>query len=297
MASEQLTAFEMQVIAKLAGKAGLAARLLDIWASLPSTSSHTAHSITSLAQLGVTEEGGAQEILSDAENLGLLICNGPSYVSRSDAHPRFARLALALYAIDHYTTQIHRDASLARVVLTRPPKPSALETQLDGLGWRTGDLEPTAHAFVAMVQRAKRRIVVMTPFFDAKGAGWLKEVFAHASPGVSRILVLRSLEDHTRLDYPSGLKSISSWLVGEGVLIYNYSLSRGPGYGRETFHAKVVLCDDDIAYVGSSNINAASLERSMEMGVAIEGKAARDVAMVIDAILQVATISSMERDC
>src|SRR5258708_14539965 len=163
MASEQLTAFEMHVIAKLAGKAGLAARLLDVWARLPATSSHTAHSITSQAQLGVTEERGAQDILSEAETTGLLIRNGPSYVPRSDAHPRFARLALALYAIDHYATQVHRDASTARVVLTKPPKPSALESQLDGLGWRTAYLEPTAHAFMGMVQPAKRRVVLMDP--------------------------------------------------------------------------------------------------------------------------------------
>lgn len=50
-----------------------------------------------------------------------------------------------------------------------------------------------------------------------------------------------------------------------------------------------MLCDDDVAYVGSSNLNAASLEHSMEMGVAMEGKAARDVAMVVEAVLKSAT--------
>ena len=58
---------------------------------------------------------------------------------------------------------------------------------------------------------------------------------------------------------------------------------------RQTFHAKVVLCDDDVAYVGSSNLNAASLEHSMEMGVAMEGKAARDIAIVVEAVLKSAT--------
>lgn len=76
--------------------------------------------------------------------------------------------------------------------------------------------------------------------------------------------------------------------MAECVAVYNYSIPRLEGYGRETFHAKVVLCDADVAYVGSSNLNSASLEHSMEMGIAVKGKAAADVAIVIEAVLRVA---------
>ena len=68
----------------------------------------------------------------------------------------------------------------------------------------------------------------------------------------------------------------------------NYSLPRSNTFGRETFHAKVVLCDSDTAYLGSSNMTSASLEHSMEMGVALRGRAAADVAVVVEAVMKAA---------
>jgi len=68
------------------------------------------------------------------------------------------------------------------------------------------------------------------------------------------------------------------------VKVFNYSIPRSSGFGRETFHAKVVIADRRYAYVGSSNVTAASLDHSMEMGVTLEGKAVAEVAEVIDAV-------------
>lgn len=166
-----------------------------------------------------------------------------------------------------------------------------MEQKLSALGWRTTDLEPTEHAFYDMVRAAKRRVVVMTPFFDRTGAAWLHELLSSVSPGVERTLILRSLEENTRKDYPFGLDSISPWLKTQGVRVFNYSIPRADG-GRETFHAKAVLCDRNAAYLGSSNMTAASLEHSMEMGVVLEGRAAATVAEVVDAVLAAATLWS-----
>ena len=165
----------------------------------------------------------------------------------------------------------------------------ALERELDSRGWRAGGLESTAQAFISLVQGAENRVVVMTPFLDSRGALWVKQLFSYTASTVSRYLVLRRLEDPDRHDYPNGFEGQRSWLVDHGVKIYNYSLARSGVVGRETFHAKVVLCDNTAAYVGSSNFSAASLEHSMEMGAILGGKAARDVALVVDAVLQVST--------
>ena len=105
--------------------------------------------------------------------------------------------------------------------------------------------------------------------------------------GSSASLILRSLEDSTRKAYPFGFDTISPWLKAQGVRVFNYSIPRMEG-GRETFHAKAVLCDRSTAYLGSSNVTAASLEHSMEMGVVLEGRAAAGVAEVIDAVLAAA---------
>jgi phosphatidylserine/phosphatidylglycerophosphate/cardiolipin synthase-like enzyme len=52
--------------------------------------------------------------------------------------------------------------------------------------------------------------------------------------------------------------------------------------GFETFHAKVALADSELAYVGSANMTMFS-RHSMELGVLIEGRAARVVANVVRA--------------
>ena len=288
MPTQKLSAFEQAVLAGLAEKAGLAAAVLEAWAGLPAGSAQSARSLIDAAQLGVTEEGATQGLLERSTSLGLIELTPAGYKPRNGAHERFPRLAFALHAVEHYRSSVHRDATVAQVVLTKPPRPSMLEQKLSALGWRTTELEATEHAFHGMVRAAKRRMVVMTPFFDSTGATWLTELLSNVSPGVERILILRSLEDNTRKDYPFGFDAISQWLKVEGVRVFNYSIPRMDG-GRETFHAKAVLCDRSTAYLGSSNVTAASLEHSMEMGVVLEGRAAAGVAEVIDAVLAAAT--------
>jgi phosphatidylserine/phosphatidylglycerophosphate/cardiolipin synthase-like enzyme len=52
-------------------------------------------------------------------------------------------------------------------------------------------------------------------------------------------------------------------------------LDRPEATGYETFHAKVLLADDDEAYVGSANMTKWSFEQSLELGVLVRGRAAR----------------------
>lgn len=288
MSAQKLTAFEQAVLAGLADKPSLAAALLDAWADLPADSVQSARSLVDAAQLGVTEEGATRELLERSVGLGLVEATPMGFNPRNGAHARFQRLAFALHAVEHYRSFVHRDATVAQVVLTKPPRPSVLEQKLSALGWRTTNLEPTEHAFHGMVRAAQRRVVVMTPFFDSTGAAWLQELLSYASPKVERTLILRSLEDNTRKDYPFGFDAISQWLKVQGIQVFNYSIPRMDG-GRETFHAKAVLCDRSAAYLGSSNVTAASLEHSMEMGVVLEGRAAAGVAEVVDAVLAAAT--------
>lgn len=288
MSTQKLTAFEQAVLAGLADKAGLAAALLEAWADLPADSVQSARSLVDAAQLGVSEESAARDLLERSVGLGLVESTPAGFRPLGGAHPRFLRLAFALNVVEHYRSFIHRDATMAQVVLTKPPQPSVLEQKLSALGWRTADLEPTEHAFHSMVRAAQRRVIVMTPFFDNTGAVWLQELLSYVPPGVERTLILRSLEDSTRKDYPFGFDTILPWLKAQGVRVFNYSIPRMDG-GRETFHAKAVLCDRSVAYLGSSNVTAASLEHSMEMGVVLEGRAAAGVAEVIDAVLAAAT--------
>lgn len=285
MLAARLTAFEREVIAALSEKAALAGSLLDAWAKLPMGAAPSPRALIDAAQLGLTEEAATRDLLERAVSLGLAEVAGSGFKPTSAGRPLLSRLAFALQSIEYYRSHVHRDATTARVVLTKPPQPSVLEQKLSDLGWRTSELEMTEHAFQGMVRLATKRVVVMTPFFDEHGARWLQETLSHVKPGVERNLILRSLEAPWRKDYPNGYAVLASWLQAERIIVYNYSLPRQAG-SRETFHAKAVLCDRSLAYLGSSNVNEASLEHSMEMGVVLNGRAANDVAEVLDAVIR-----------
>jgi phosphatidylserine/phosphatidylglycerophosphate/cardiolipin synthase-like enzyme len=57
-----------------------------------------------------------------------------------------------------------------------------------------------------------------------------------------------------------------------------------PDDGRATaFHAKVLIADQDLAYVGSANMTVFA-RHSMELGILVDGRAARVIANVIRGI-------------
>lgn len=282
----QLSAFEEKVLKAVEGRAALASRVFQTWSELSPSSTQTVRSLIDASQLGVTEELALAEVLAAGQVAGMFEPSGSGFRVKAGRHDVLERLAFALEAIDHYRSSLHRDESTIKVVLTKPPQPSLLERHLEEVGWRTMDIEPTNHAFVQLVQQATSRTVVMTPFLDLKGASWLKELFSQTAPGVARVLILRSLEAPGRKDFPEGYSALASWFEEQGIEVYNYSLSRPNGVSRETFHAKVVLCDRSAAYLGSSNMTEASLDYSMEMGVLMTGRAAAQVADVVDAVLK-----------
>jgi phosphatidylserine/phosphatidylglycerophosphate/cardiolipin synthase-like enzyme len=76
------------------------------------------------------------------------------------------------------------------------------------------------------------------------------------------------------------------------VSVRDYHLSHDASTGRalpiETFHAKLALADDRVAYIGSANLLGSSERVSLETGLLVEGAAAADVARLVDAILRVA---------
>jgi hypothetical protein len=72
-------------------------------------------------------------------------------------------------------------------------------------------------------------------------------------------------------------------LIAAGIHVLAYNRPTDEGEGYETFHAKVVLADSCLAYVGSANLLAYA-RSSLELGIVVDGKAAQVVATVVCAI-------------
>jgi phosphatidylserine/phosphatidylglycerophosphate/cardiolipin synthase-like enzyme len=283
-----LPAVLSRAIDRLSGRASLCVALLSAWANLSAEAAVDARELTALAGLSVPEERGTEEVLRVLQDIGLLIRSGNRWAATAAFRELTGQLATAFAAIEHYRHQVHQDSTQVQVVLTRPLQSVALEAQLEQTGWRTAGTEHTNQAFMALVRHARQRVVVMTPFLDERGAMWLEELLSPLVERIQLVLVLRSLEDPRRWDYPRGYSLLLPWLQRRSARLFNYSLPRLGETARETFHAKLILSDTDAAYVGSANITAASLENSMEMGVVLQGRAALEIGYVVEAILRCA---------
>jgi hypothetical protein len=69
-----------------------------------------------------------------------------------------------------------------------------------------------------------------------------------------------------------------------GVEAYDYTIEGSGGF--ETFHAKVALADNELAYVGSANMTVFA-RHSMDLGFLVEGRSARVVANVLRAVIKI----------
>ena len=203
------------------------------------------------------------------------------------APAELTRLAVILRGAEHYR-RLRLEAASVEVAVTMPMAPSLLEPELGSTPGRPGGYLPTNDAFLRVARAAQQRLVVMTPFLDTRGFGWLKAVMQRTSPGARKVLVLR---DADRYAVELGVHQ-NEWISAAGVAVCDYHLSHSHGFGRalpvETFHAKILLADNALAYVGSANVLGSGGGTSLEAGVLVDGRAAQQVARLIDAVLRIA---------
>lgn len=179
-----------------------------------------------------------------------------------------------------YLEKVHRDENLVEVVLTKPAKPSAMADHLERTLQGSWDLRDTRELLPKIAEQSRNAFAIVTPFLDEVGASIVANLFerTHAP---DRLLVLRA---DPRGAPPVGLASIRSRIDALGVDVRNFRAERPGGNGFETFHAKVVLADDDAAYLGSANMLQWSFTYSLELGCYVRGKAASRIADVVRAI-------------
>lgn len=195
------------------------------------------------------------------------------------------RLATLLRGAEQFR-RLRQDAPQLELVVTMPMPPSYLAAELPERPGRPGGYLPTGAALLRVAQAAQQRVVAMTPFIDSFGFGWLRTVF-EASPAAQKILILRDIERYA-VDLSVHQ---AEWLRAHGVGIWGYHLPHPAGarpLPLETFHAKIVLADERLAYVGSANFLGSGDGTSLEAGVLVDGSAAAQVARLVDGVLRIA---------
>ena len=180
-----------------------------------------------------------------------------------------------------------KDSNSVEIVLSPPLHPSRLMEVLPQQKFGWARLNNTRDSLIALASTARQRLVILSPFLDEVGMDWVEELFAAPSAELERVLVVRG----TDLPVREILESRRSEHNRRGIKVYRYAVEHDLNARDarvETFHAKIVLCDKDAAYIGSSNMNRASRELSLECGVHIAGPCVRPVATLVDSILLIA---------
>jgi hypothetical protein len=226
-------------------------------------------------------------ILTVLHQVGLLQSSTESQVSlavsEADAssHCSFLRgLALAKY--------LHRDANQIEITLSPPMQPSRLMERLPSVGFGWARLHDTRDSLHSLAKKADKRLVIMSPFLDEYGIEWAEELFRAPDNEVSKVLIVRAMDSSSL----RAMQSKKMTLESSGVKLFRYAIEHERTEREavlESFHAKIILCDGLHAYVGSSNMNRASRDISLECGVTISGPAVRPVVTLVDSIISVST--------
>lgn len=224
-------------------------------------------------------------LLSALCGAGITIRYGDSIglsVARDDALRHASVLRGAAYARHR-----HRDSNELEITLTPPAHPSRLMEVLPKGGFSWAGLHHTTDSLAELASQARRRFVIASPFVDNEGLDWIESLF-DATPArpLVRTLIVRA-RDETSV---TALSERAQRLRARGVSVLKYDIEHDRSLrqlGYESFHAKILLADDDKAYVGSSNMNRYSRDHSLECGVVVRGPGARPISALVDAIISI----------
>lgn len=168
---------------------------------------------------------------------------------------------------------------MATAVVTMPPSPSVIWSVLPATGLAYAALLPTNDAFEKLADAAANSFTIMTPFLNNEGLVIALDLFRRTHAHRRRLIIRRAGSARAAVDHHwADLRQLD-------VEVLNYTLPVEGGY--ETFHAKILLADQDLAYVGSANMTAFS-RHSMELGILTDGRAARVVASIVRGVERIA---------
>lgn len=182
-----------------------------------------------------------------------------------------------------------RDANSVDITLSPPASPSRLMETLPKAGFSWARLFDTKDSLIELASRAQRRFVIVSPFLDEEGLGWITALFEAARGATERLLIVRGRDEAELSVLRSHREALAAW----DARILAYAVAHDPAVRSpviETFHAKILVADNNRAYIGSANMNRWSRDVSMECGVIVSGPCVRPVATLVDAIVSIAEL-------
>ena len=192
---------------------------------------------------------------------------------------REAAIAAAAIAV---ARERPRRQDLPRLVVSWPPSVRRPST----LSWRNSRM-----TIIELLDSAELSAVMVFPFVDRGGADEISAAIVRAlHRGVDVVLVTRYLTDpespNARL--VAGIERLED-RERKHLTPLHLAGETDAGHTREVLHAKAMSVDGGRrGYVGSANLTGTALDESLEVGVVLEGPAARDLGTLLTEIAEIA---------
>ncbi len=192
----------------------------------------------------------------------------------------------AVFAVDWYTESGQVVDTLdALVAFDESPSGSATNVfQLipSGPGYRT---EPNLRMFTQLVNQANRRLRIVSPYFVPDQA-LLDAITSASYRGVAVEVFVPEQADQFLVHHAQ--RSYFRALLEAGVTIHRYA-------APAVLHTKMVLIDDHVGVVGSSNMDMRSFSLNFEVSLLVlGGDAVADMNTVVDGYLEQCSTLDLE---
>lgn len=145
-------------------------------------------------------------------------------------------------------------------------------------------------SFQKIIYEAKKRIIILSPYIEDNGLKYLQDLLiSKLQAGVEITIIVRELEEKSnRRD------RLIRWIKDNfhgytNFIIYNYHYVSNNGHIDSTCHAKVIVSDNHIAYIGSADIRSRAFNLNLEMGTIHSGYNARVIAFLMENIIEIST--------
>ena len=146
--------------------------------------------------------------------------------------------------------------SLVDVILTTP------RTVREEFKLRNGDLVQTQDAFYSLLANASEEVLIFSPYIDAS--------FAQMADTIDRRVSVRLV---TTIDQHLGARpsaSLARAASSHPDFQLRYLFERNEFGSQQTqIHAKLIITDKQLAYVGSANLTETSILHNFELGVLV----------------------------
>ena len=168
------------------------------------------------------------------------------------------------------------------------PKASnlSIEKTMNRNGFISTDL-----AFKKVISSAQNKIRIASPFLqknvqNVNSLPDLEEIILSAYTRGCKFIILSREVNNKRFNDLNWLIDLSKRNgYGDKLEIFDYYKSKQDGTLDSSNHAKLIIADENIAYIGSAELRLNSLYRNFEVGVVLEGPSITGLSELFDGMI------------